>query len=391
MEVSLYGSNSLPDGVNDYIYENAYGGDFGLVGPGKCLVLSGIEYEQARKWLIGSHPHFDDWKRFMDSNTTTGNDILGSVGRAKKKWGPYRGPASLPDGRKRNVSVNHLGQPNGVDEDTIAFVTNVGVSARTDIPIIYDDIRLVPAYFTNRILKKLEASSARNKVNQSKLKAPICVGRRSLPVIHHMLAMKRKLNSNALVARSEVHLTTHTKRDSNVQCPELAEKIMAIERLEPHLKFASVDDSLAKALQKKENQGRIRGLGVGVCPIVMKKTKYLIRQNEFLRSENLRLHRLGVAHHQNHLWDHVNIHHRYRLSKVLSKDRGVSHGEVVAVDPDTLVHNVLLGNGFYKIFLSKVMKPRTLLSKYDGYSKDLGDVGEETYVAWAIWCLEFDK
>ncbi|KAF6141896.1 hypothetical protein GIB67_037864 [Kingdonia uniflora] len=113
--------------------------------------------------------------------------------------------------------------------------------------------------------------------------------------------MKRKLNSDALVARSEVYLTAHTKRDNIVQYPELAEKIMVIES---------------------------------------------------------------------------------------QKDRGVARGEVVAVDPNTLIHDVLLGDGFYKILLSKVMKPRTPLSKDDGYSEDLGDVGEGAYVAWVIWCLE---
>ncbi|KAF6150454.1 hypothetical protein GIB67_002781 [Kingdonia uniflora] len=310
----------------------------------------------------------------MDSNTTIGNDTLNSVGEAKKKRGPSRGPTSLPDGRKRNVSVNHLGQPNGVDEDTIAYVTNVGVLARTGIPIIYVDIRLVPAYFTNRILEKLEekfvklnyikavdvkarptpplvpdddwymfvdifnsaehmASSARNKVNQSKLKASICVKRRSLPVIRHILAMKRKLNSDALAARSEVYLTAHTKRDNTVQCPELAETIMTIERLEPHLNFASVDDSLAKVL-------------------------------------------------------HPHLNKKCTLNS--QKDRRVARGEVVTVDPDTLIHNVLLGDEFYKILLSKIIKPRTLLSKDDGYSEDLGDVGEGAYVAWAICCLGFE-
>ncbi|KAF6171912.1 hypothetical protein GIB67_011809 [Kingdonia uniflora] len=332
----------------------------------KSLALSGIEYEQARKWAIGSHPHFDDWKR--DSKTTTGNDILGSVGSAKKKRGLSRGPASLPDGRKRNVSVNHLGQPNGVDEDTIAFVTNVGVLARTDIPIIYDDIRLVPAYFTNRILKKLEV-------------------------------MKRKLNRDALVVRSEVYLTAHTKRDNTVQCPELAEKKMAIERLEPHLKFASVDDSLAKALQKKENKGRMRGLRVGVCPIVMKKMKHLIRQNEYLRSENLQMINMvdklevDITKLTDTLKFFMVLHRNLNKKCTLNsqKDRGVARGEVSVIDPDTLIHNVLLGDGFYKIFLSKVMKHRTSLSKDDGYSEDLGDVGEGAYVAWDIWCLEFDK
>ncbi|KAF6143905.1 hypothetical protein GIB67_001699 [Kingdonia uniflora] len=225
----------------------------------------------------------------MDSNTTTGNDTLGSVGGAKKMRGPSRGQASLPDGRKRNVSVSHLGQPNGVDEDTITFVTNVGFQCKEQ-----------------------------SQLEQTKVS--ICVRRRNLPFIRHMLAMKRKLNFDALVARSEVHHTAHTKRDNTVQCPKLVEKIMAIERLEPHLKFASVDDSLEKVLH---------------C--------------------------------------HLNI----ECTLNSQKDRRVARGMVVAVAPYTLIHNVLLRDGFYKILLSKVMKPRTLLSKDDEYSEDLGDAGKE--------------
>ncbi|KAF6154038.1 hypothetical protein GIB67_024473, partial [Kingdonia uniflora] len=414
MEVIRTGDSSIPNEANDYIYENEYGGDFGQVGPGKSLVLSSIEYEHARKWVIGSHPHFDDWKsrhndflkhrktagkrksghvraeftesddlgfhdivrgplafvtRLMDSNTTTGNDTLGSVGGAKKMRGPSRGQASLPDGRKRNVSVSHLGQPNGVDEDTITFVTNVGykmplvsddylkkkiesswrliksrlrikyiighdpadVKARPTPPLVPDDDWYMFVDICNSV--KHMASNARNKVNWSKQKVSICVRRRNLPFIRHMLAMKRKLNFDALVARSEVHHTAHTKRDNTVQCPKLVEKIMAIERLEPHLKFASVDDSLEKVLH---------------C--------------------------------------HLNI----ECTLNSQKDRRVARGMVVAVAPYTLIHNVLLRDGFYKILLSKVMKPRTLLSKDDEYSEDLGDAGEGACVAWAICCLDFE-
>ncbi|KAF6145416.1 hypothetical protein GIB67_029185 [Kingdonia uniflora] len=305
--------------------------------------------------------------RFMDSNTTTGNDTLGSIGGAKKKRGPSRGPTSLPDRRKRNdprkaggkiYKVKSYQKREGYEMSLVSddylkkkivsswrlnkcrlrtkYITGhdpVDVKAHpTPPPFVPGDDWHMFVDICNSA--KHMASSTRNKVNRSKLKAPICVRRRSLLVIRHMLAMKRKLNSDALVARSEVYLTAHTKRDNTVQCPELAEKIMAIERLEPHLKFTSVDDSLAKVFHRHLNK---------------------------------------------------------KCTLNSQKDRGVARGEVVAVDPDTLIHNVLLGNGFYKILLSKVMKPRTLLSKDDGYSEDLSDVGEGAYVAWAIWCLEFDE
>ncbi|KAF6159371.1 hypothetical protein GIB67_032142, partial [Kingdonia uniflora] len=557
LEVSLDGSNSLPDGVNDYIYENEYGGDFGPIGPGKSLVSSGNEYEQARKWVIGSHPHFDDWKSrhndflkccktagkrklghvrvaftelddmdfhdmvrgplafvtrynkyyvngFLfvtkdyeatkvnqnskvsttcvttfrsiskdkdltdesatnygilrdiveleyregckpvlfkcdwvkvtkgvkvneeaklklvkllnftssdqvgdepfipaeyakqvfysedplipdwhlvletpaniyvedeislmseqpnlavadlnpsnnepiaedkDSNTTTGNDILGSVGRAKKKRGPSRGPASLPDGRKINVSVNHLGQPNGVDEETNAFVSNVGVLPRTDIPIIYDDILLVPSYFTNRILEKLEEGYEMSLVSDDYLKKKIASSwrlnksrLRTKYITGHATADVKARPTPLLVPDDDCHMFVNI-----CNFAKHMGKIMAIERLEPHLKFTSVDDSLVK----KTSQ---------------------------IRSSSSSEPSVGPCQHPSQ-----------------PEECGVARGEVVTVDPDTLIHNFLLSDGFYKILLSKVMKPRTPLSKNDGYSEDLGDVGEGAYIAWAKWCLK---
>ncbi|KAF6143906.1 hypothetical protein GIB67_001700 [Kingdonia uniflora] len=83
MEVIRTGDSSIPNEANDYIYENEYGGDFGQVGPGKSLVLSSIEYEHARKWVIGSHPHFDDWKSrhndFLKHRKTAGKRKSGHV------------------------------------------------------------------------------------------------------------------------------------------------------------------------------------------------------------------------------------------------------------------------------------------------------------------------
>ncbi|KAF6154769.1 hypothetical protein GIB67_032381 [Kingdonia uniflora] len=283
--------------------------------------------------------------RYMDSNTTIGNDILGSIGGAKKKRGPSRGPASLPDGQKRNVSVNHLGQPNGVDEDTIAFVTNDPRKAG-------DKIYEVKSYqkregyemslVSDDYLKKKIASSWR--LNKSRLRTKYITG-------HDPQDVKAP-PTPPLVPNDDWHMFVDICNSAKHM-----EKIMAIERLEPHLKFPSVDDSLVKETSQIRTSSSSEP-SVGPC-----------------QYPSPVLHR------------HLNK----KCTLNSQKDRGVARGEVVAIDPDTLIHNVLLGIGFYKILLSKVMKPRTLLSKDDGYSEDLCDIGEGAYFAWAIWCLEFDE
>ncbi|KAF9588408.1 hypothetical protein IFM89_009423 [Coptis chinensis] len=53
------------------------------------------------------------------------------------KRGPSKGPKALPDGKKRKVSTNELGQPNGLDLGTRAFITGLGVNTRKYVPITY--------------------------------------------------------------------------------------------------------------------------------------------------------------------------------------------------------------------------------------------------------------
>ncbi|KAF6166352.1 hypothetical protein GIB67_034903 [Kingdonia uniflora] len=49
-----------------------------------------------------------------------------------------------------------------------------------------------------------------------------------------------------------------------------------------------MDDSVAMTIDK-DRKGRMIALGAGVCPIILKKTKHLLKQNEDLRNKNLEL------------------------------------------------------------------------------------------------------
>ncbi|KAF6173861.1 hypothetical protein GIB67_039812 [Kingdonia uniflora] len=74
------------------------------------------------------------------------------------KRGRSRGPTMLPNGEKKFVSANYLGQPNKGDQNHHDLVTTLGVQTRTHIPIIYADIKAVPRDNIKNIMKHLEGS-----------------------------------------------------------------------------------------------------------------------------------------------------------------------------------------------------------------------------------------
>ncbi|KAF6170560.1 hypothetical protein GIB67_031968 [Kingdonia uniflora] len=83
-------------------------------------------------------------------------------------------------------------------------------------------------------------------------------------------------------------IKAHSKKDKTVECPVLVEKIRQCERLDLKTKTTSVDDYVAKTIDK-DRKGRMIVLGVSVCLILLKKTKHLLKQNEDLRNTNLQL------------------------------------------------------------------------------------------------------
>ncbi|KAF6150985.1 hypothetical protein GIB67_016463 [Kingdonia uniflora] len=73
-----------------------------------------------------------------------------------EKRGRTRGPTLLlPDGQRRVVSVNHLGQPNKGDVNHANLVMSIGVLSRTHIPINCKTIKDVPSSDMKDIRNKL--------------------------------------------------------------------------------------------------------------------------------------------------------------------------------------------------------------------------------------------
>ncbi|KAF9600493.1 hypothetical protein IFM89_009942, partial [Coptis chinensis] len=191
------------------------------------------------------------------------NEIGGGtpIVTSSTKRGPSEGPKALPDGKKRKVSTNELGQPNGLDLDTRAFITGLGVNTRKYVPITYQNFRVVPIDYKKRVLSVLEAASKRNKANRSKLRAPNTFGRRSMAATWHVIAVENKFKSDLEVGRAEVYLRAHTKKDKTIQCPEIA-------------------------TLGKDKSGRMRGMGAGVSSTMVKKNCLGFKKNEELRCEN---------------------------------------------------------------------------------------------------------
>lgn len=66
----------------------------------------------------------------------------------------------------------------------------------------------------------------------------------------------------------------------------------------------------------------------------------------------------------------------------------IADGEVIAIDPTTIIHNSVLGAGNYKIALTHVIESNIMLFNPDGYHETIGEVGIGGFVAWPRAFLE---
>ncbi|KAF9607227.1 hypothetical protein IFM89_033434 [Coptis chinensis] len=166
------------------------------------------------------------------------------------KRGPSKGPKALPDGKKRKVSTNELGQPNGLDLDTRAFITGLGVNTRKYVPITYQRVWIKLGEITGItcISAISKAASKRNKANCSNFESTKYTWRgRSMAATRHVIGVENKFKSDLEVGRAEVYIRAHTKKDKTIQCPEITEKIQRIVNSDPSSNILSVDDALAQA------------------------------------------------------------------------------------------------------------------------------------------------
>ncbi|KAF6156472.1 hypothetical protein GIB67_011273 [Kingdonia uniflora] len=233
----------------------------------------------------------------------------------------------LPNGEKRYVSANDLGQPNTGDKNHHKFISTLGVLTRTHIPIIYSKITDVPDEDIQNVMKGLEKGFYFPDVSEMYLRDKFATFWRNFKSDKYTKNVKgknlalSKANNHEFVPIDDWHcfvdncnsatfqaasarnsanrenLTTPAciGRDSMVVvcglwfvvCYRL-EKIRKCERLNPESKTTSVTDSVSKSVDKDRKRCLI-GLGAGVCPTLLKKAKHLLIQNEDLRDTNIEL------------------------------------------------------------------------------------------------------
>ncbi|KAF6158216.1 hypothetical protein GIB67_015010 [Kingdonia uniflora] len=485
LDVALDDSSLLPPIIMDDSDTS------GLVGLGHRFILSGVEYEQAWKWVLSNHPDYDKWKKrhsdfierrravakkrksvnykipkeeefipWMKSqrkskemNDTNFSDIVrGPLTLATrsssslsttvcKKRGHTRGPTLLlPDGQRRVVSVNHLGQPNNGDTNHADLVTSIGVLSRAHIPINCKTIKDVPSsdmkdirsklndgfemphiledYLRERILSfwrnfktRLYNELVKDK-NPDEVKAKLddvpdfvtpeewneFVDYRNTPEFQ---VVERNLESDALVPRSDVYIKAHTKIDDTVQNPDLVEKIRQYERENPESKTTGINDYVAKKV-RKDCKGRMIGFAGGVCLTLIKKSGHLLKQNEDLRVKNVELtNRCDIVLLSKFFAHYPRIVYASGIKcDYLTTTRGtistvflVACGEVAAIDPTSLIHNQILGEGYYKVVVTDIFEPECLLRKLDKFADTIGDVGigvgpNRNIHAWKNYNLE---
>ncbi|XP_058111800.1 uncharacterized protein LOC131255123 [Magnolia sinica] len=260
--------------------------------------------------------------------------------------------------------------------------------------------------------------SARNKVNRAKLKGPACLGRRSMAVTRHQMAMERNLTSDAEIGRGDVYLRAHTSKDKVVQYPDLVQKLDELYSSNPASKMTGVDDALTQ-LVGSDSRGRMRGLGCSISKTGLKKSTparsklhNMAKEREGLAQEILEIKKSLID-----IKSWVGMHQEAQSGQNLpsppvakstqgsSPDtiyigkkcellgwglRGVvARGQVHEVSPNAIVHCEPLAEGAFVVILTEIIHPDAPLWKEDGFASTLGEAGPGSLVQWGKQSMRF--
>ncbi|KAF5205244.1 hypothetical protein FRX31_005169 [Thalictrum thalictroides] len=313
----------------------------------------------------------------------TSNDILqGETSAAlPNRRGPSRGPLALPGGKKRFVSTNELGQPNGSDVDSMVFKTTIGVNTRKYVPIAYETFHLVPPEDYENVLSVLQETFDcegvspeyfRDRVNQAWKNHRHNLHKKYIK--GKLVAVLRNSPPPPFVNREEWkwfldYTSKETFKAASRRNIVNRSKLKAPNTLGRRT-MAAIRHMIVLG---KDRNGHMRGMGAGISITMVKKTSTLLKKNEVLQAENsttnLKVDMLGKelekikemilktqvnspttpSKHSSQP-DHPFLNKQYDLYAVGSAL--VGSGEVVEVDPQVIVHGTPLGEGSYKILLT---------------------------------------
>ncbi|KAF6174970.1 hypothetical protein GIB67_026458 [Kingdonia uniflora] len=433
LEKSLDGSLSTPPDLLNVVDYNENDDEGGPVGSSQEFIIEGIEYEQARMWVLKSQPCYDTWKRehdnfiklffFMDHTThsldsnsavaDTAGNISSRTSSSSRRRGPSRGSKPSPDGKKKKVELN-FDLRRVVNFSILRCINDAWkrhkfrlnkkyIKGKDPIKVNATPPPFVPKevwveFFDMCNSDAFQAQSKKNTENHNKVKVPCTTGRTSMAVVRHNLAVERNVPEED-VGRADVFIKAHTKADKTYQCPEIIEKLQENMNLYPDSNKIGHDDVLAKTLGK-DKKGHMMAMGINITPSFMANAIHIVEENEDLKATNNDLKTM-LLNMRKDLDDHIkktlgapqiqpsssyntpsnSSQATQRKQSDLNRecklngcpDGIVAYGIVADVSPDAFCHNKQLGDGYYKIEIFNVINEDALLFRQDSFTKTMGD------------------
>ncbi|KAF9610120.1 hypothetical protein IFM89_019985 [Coptis chinensis] len=186
----------------------------------------------------------------------------------------------------------------------------------------------------------------------------------------HVIAMENKFKSGLEVGRAEVYIRAHTKKNKTIQCPEITISLQTL---------------------GKDKSGCMRGMGTGISSTMVKKTALVLKKNEELRCENTttnsKLDRLEtelqmvkdmiVASQPASQTQRNHVSETPTTEVPLRQPSQVASGQIVAVNPQSIVHGRPMGEGVFKILLTEVVDSEARVFFPNDFATTLGEVGSD--------------
>ncbi|KAF6166026.1 hypothetical protein GIB67_012923 [Kingdonia uniflora] len=351
---------------------------------------------------MAHYNHFDNLQLSGDDSNTvdTGNNFSSNAS-SKKKIGLSRGSKPLPNGKKKKIDecygISHVAWFDLKEKirdawkrykchlnTTLIVGNNPGDVKASPAPEFVPGENWVKFvdYFNS---EKFLAKSKRNKENRAKLIAPCTLGRTSMPIIRHKLAVERGVTDEE-IGRVEVYIPAHTKKDKTIQCSDVILKLQNTMRKSPKSIQMGPNDAIAQKFSK-ERKGGTRGMGVGMSISLVEKVGHIVNENEELRFTNNELKfatkklrkdldavakyigNIPVISSTDNLPSQQATSSSQRKTSHIDKEyrlvgcpwKIVAHGVIVGVDPTDMRHSVALGDDFYKVAIHDIVDVNALL------------------------------
>ncbi|KAF9599591.1 hypothetical protein IFM89_001087 [Coptis chinensis] len=270
---------------------------------------------------------------------------------------------------------------------------------------------------------KFKAMSARNKLNREQQIMPSSLGRTSVAIARNELALEKGIPESE-ITRADSYMLIHKPKETVPQSQEVLNSIKNHISEHPESQYDLSGDAIATVVGP-DKRGRFRGLGTGVCKIVLRKGDSLMKKNDGLMEANTLLERrietmeanmdAKMSRHMEEVrglfmsqrgtfndnvpspHSHASRHSTAPLENAyyIGKDcelRGgwplelVARGVVQDVDPNTEYGERTLEEGNFKVYVQVVHRADAILPfPHNAWQKTLGQVVQGA----VIWPKEF--